>query len=58
MSGTVVEVNEGLEESPETVNHSAEDEGWFIKIEITDESQLGSLLDADAYKEHCENEAH
>jgi len=40
------------------VNEQAEGDAWFIKIKINDESELGDLLGPDAYKEHCENEAH
>lgn len=47
----VLESNELLEESPETVNSSAFEDGWILKIKITDPSQLDSLLDAAAYAE-------
>eukprot|EP00573_Skeletonema_grethae_P001438 CAMPEP_0201685952 /NCGR_PEP_ID=MMETSP0578-20130828/572_1 /ASSEMBLY_ACC=CAM_ASM_000663 /TAXON_ID=267565 /ORGANISM="Skeletonema grethea, Strain CCMP 1804" /LENGTH=166 /DNA_ID=CAMNT_0048169937 /DNA_START=44 /DNA_END=544 /DNA_ORIENTATION=- len=58
VSGKVLEVNETLSDEPALVNTSAEDEAWFIKLEITDESELSELMGADAYKEHCEKEAH
>ena len=58
VSGTVVEVNEQLTEEPGMVNENAESDAWFIKIKIKDESELSDLLGPDAYKEHCENEAH
>jgi glycine cleavage system H protein len=58
VSGKVLEVNEALTDEPALVNTSAEDEAWFIKLEMTDESELGGLMGADAYKEHCEKEAH
>mmetsp|Transcript_5226 Transcript_5226/g.11830 ORF Transcript_5226/g.11830 Transcript_5226/m.11830 type:complete len:158 (+) Transcript_5226:96-569(+) len=57
VTGTIVEINEALEESPELVNSSAEDDAWFVKIEISDASEVDSLMDDAAYKEHCENEA-
>lgn len=53
VSGTIVEVNESLSDSPDVVNSSPEDSGWFVKIEMTDESEVDDLLDADAYKAHC-----
>ena len=58
VSGTVVEINEALSDEPGMVNTNAEDSAWFIKLEIQDDSELGSLLDAAAYAEHCEKEAH
>eukprot|EP00538_Stauroneis_constricta_P012131 CAMPEP_0119549284 /NCGR_PEP_ID=MMETSP1352-20130426/3030_1 /TAXON_ID=265584 /ORGANISM="Stauroneis constricta, Strain CCMP1120" /LENGTH=156 /DNA_ID=CAMNT_0007594811 /DNA_START=63 /DNA_END=533 /DNA_ORIENTATION=- len=58
VSGTVVEINESLSDDFGLVNSNAEDSAWFIKVELTDESELEDLLDEAAYKEHCENEAH
>ncbi len=58
VSGTVVEVNEVLSDEPGMVNSEAEGKAWFVKIEIKDEAELKSLLSADAYKAHCEEEAH
>lgn len=50
LSGEVIEFNEGLEDSPESVNTDPYGEGWMIKIDLSDASQVDSLLDADAYK--------
>ncbi len=50
VSGEVVEVNEALEETPETVNESPFGEGWIAKIKISDSSDLNNLLDDTAYK--------
>ena len=58
VGGSVTEINETLTEEPGLVNTNAEDSAWFIKLEISDESELESLMDASAYKEHCEKEAH
>jgi glycine cleavage system H protein len=58
VSGTVVEVNEALSDEPGLVNSDAESNAWFIKIEVSDESELEGLMDEAAYKEHCEAEAH
>lgn len=47
----VVEANESLEDSPETVNSSPFEDGWILKIKISDPAQLDALLDAAAYAE-------
>ena len=52
VSGTVVEVNEALEDSPELVNQDAY-ENWIIKVEMSDKSELDSLMDAAAYETFC-----
>ena len=49
VSGTVVAVNEELEDAPEKVNEDAF-ENWIIKVEMSDPSELDNLLDAEAYK--------
>lgn len=51
ITGTVTEVNEGLEDSPELVNSDPYGEGWMIKITIDDMAQVEALLTADAYQE-------
>ncbi len=55
LSGTVSEVNEDLEESPEKVNNSPYDEGWIFKIKDFSEDEYNSLMDASAYKEFLES---
>ncbi len=50
LSGEVVEVNENLEDSPESVNSSAFEDGWMIKIKLTEPTQIDELMDAEAYK--------
>jgi len=54
VGGEVTEVNEKLEDAPETVNASADDEGWFLKMKIADASELESLMDEAKYKVYCE----
>lgn len=49
VSGVVVEVNEELEDAPEKVNEDAY-ASWIIKVEMSDPSELDSLLDAAGYK--------
>lgn len=51
VSGKVVEVNEELEDSPEFVNESPYENAWMIKVELSDESELDALMDANAYSE-------
>ena len=52
VSGTVVEVNEALEDQPELVNEDAY-EHWIIKVELSDKAELDNLMDAKAYEEFC-----
>ena len=49
--GKVLEINKALADLPETVNSDPYGKGWMIKIEITNKSQLKSLLDSNAYKQ-------
>jgi len=56
VSGEVIAINEALEETPETVNESPYDDGWFFKVKPTDLSELNNALDAEAYKAICEDE--
>ena len=49
IAGKVVEVNPSLEDNPELINEDPYGEGWIIKIDITDKSQLDSLLSASDY---------
>jgi len=58
VSGTITEINEALEDAPETVNQDPYGDGWFFKIEPDDVAELGELLDAPAYGELCEAESH
>lgn len=53
VSGTVVEVNEALEDTPELVNQDAF-ENWIIKVELSDKAELDNLMDAQAYAAFCE----
>ncbi|MBQ7423463.1 MAG: glycine cleavage system protein GcvH [Prevotella sp.] len=49
VSGTVVEVNEALEDQPELVNQDPY-ENWIIKVELSDKAELDNLMDADEYE--------
>ena len=52
VSGTVVEVNEALEDEPELINQDAF-ANWIIKVELSDKSELDALMDAKAYEAFC-----
>lgn len=52
VSGTVVEVNEALNDSPELINKDAF-ANWIIKVKLSDKSELDDLMDAKAYEEFC-----
>lgn len=53
VSGTVVEVNENLDDAPELINKDAY-ENWIIKVELNDKEELNDLMDAEAYQKFCE----
>lgn len=50
-SGKVIEINKKLADEPQTVNSDPYGGGWMIKVEISDPSQLGELLDSSAYSQ-------
>jgi glycine cleavage system H protein len=49
-TGEVTAVNEALEDHPELVNESPFDDGWLVRIVLTDPTELESLLDSEAYR--------
>lgn len=51
VSGEITEVNESLEDDPEMVNNDPYGDGWMVKIELSDPSELDDLLSAEDYKE-------
>ena len=55
VSGTVVEVNEALEDEPELVNNDAF-ENWIIKVQLSDTAELDALMNAADYAAFCEKE--
>lgn len=52
VSGEVIEVNPNLEDAPETVNESPYEDGWMIKVKLSDPSEIDGLMSAEAYGEH------
>jgi glycine cleavage system H protein len=51
LSGEIVEVNQKVVDAPETVNEDPYGEGWLIRIRLSDRGEVGTLLDAAAYKQ-------
>lgn len=49
-TGKVVEINSKLSSNPEIINSDPYGDGWMMKLEIADDSELNDLLDADGYK--------
>lgn len=58
VDGEIVEVNDGLEDDLDALSEDPFGRGWFIKVQISDPSNLGQLLDKAAYDAHCESETH
>ena len=56
VSGTVLETNDDLPDSPEMINEDPYGDGWVVKIEITDPTDLDDLLDAVAYQQYVEEQ--
>lgn len=52
LSGTIVEVNEALNDTPEAVNSDPYGDGWLVKVTLADPSELDALLSADEYAAH------
>ena len=50
ISGKIIAINEKLQDAPELVNEDPYEEGWMVKIEVSDSEELISLMDAAAYK--------
>ena len=56
VSGSITAVNEALADAPEKCNADPYGEGWLVKVKVS--ALEDGLMDAAAYKTHCENEAH
>ncbi|HEV7283544.1 glycine cleavage system protein GcvH [Kaistia defluvii] len=54
VSGVVVAVNDALEKSPAMINDAAEGDGWFLKLTLTEPSELDGLMDEAAYRAFVE----
>lgn len=58
VTGKVLAINEALEETPELVNESPYEEGWFFKMIPDNPEELDKLLNAAAYDAHCDENSH
>jgi len=58
IGGEIVEVNESLTDTPETVNQDAYGEGWIFRLQPTDKGEMDALMDADAYQGFLDSEQH
>lgn len=52
VAGEIIEVNEGLNDTPEAVNNDPYGAGWMVKIKISDPSEIDGLMDSAAYEAH------
>lgn len=55
VSGTVLEANAALNDTPELINSDPYERGWLIKLKVSDASGLDALMDAEAYQAYNEN---
>ena len=51
MSGKIIEFNENLSDSPESINDSPYEDGWIIKVEVSNVDEISQLLDNNQYKD-------
>lgn len=56
ISGTVMEINDALVDSPEVINDDPYGDAWMLKVEMSNPSELKELLTADEYKKYVEEE--
>ncbi|MHA7879254.1 MAG: glycine cleavage system protein GcvH [Saccharospirillum sp.] len=53
VTGTILAVNDSLEDAPEQVNEDAYENGWLFKIKLNDAGELKDLMDAESYQDQC-----
>ena len=56
LSGEIIEINEALVDSPEVINSSPYENGWFYKLQPRDDAELDDLVDADTYADICDTD--
>lgn len=56
LSGTIIAINEDLQEAPSFVNSDPYGDGWFFQLKLSDIEELDELLDAETYQEELEEE--
>ncbi|MCF7917191.1 MAG: glycine cleavage system protein GcvH [Candidatus Omnitrophica bacterium] len=54
LSGKITEVNSKLDDSPETINDSPEDEGWIAKIDLANSDEISRLISKDQYDQYLQ----
>ena len=57
LSGEIVEVNQAVVEAPETVNGDPYENGWLVRVRLSDPGEADSLLDAEAYRDYLAEQA-
>ncbi len=57
VGGTVIEVNEDIEDSPDTINSDPYGDGWIVRVKLSDPSDLKNLLSAADYQKFVEEES-
>lgn len=55
IGGEVIEVNSALEDAPDTINSDPFGKGWIVKLRVSDDSGMATLMDAEAYTTYCES---
>ncbi len=55
LSGTVIAINDDLEDTPEIINSSPYDDGWMFKMQPSEPSELDGLMDAESYQNEIED---
>jgi glycine cleavage system H protein len=58
VSGTVLEVNTALSDTPEQVNSDPYGAAWMVKVQLDDPQEVTALMDNAAYEKHCSERAH
>jgi glycine cleavage system H protein len=56
LSGEIVEVNQAVVDTPETINEDPYGDGWLVKIQLSDPGEVDDLLDAEAYRQLLEEQ--
>ncbi|MBU4484973.1 glycine cleavage system protein GcvH [bacterium] len=57
ISGTIEEINEALQETPELINDDSYGEGWIIKVKPSNENEVGQLMDGHDYENYVKEES-
>jgi glycine cleavage system H protein len=55
VSGKIVEINEALTDQPNAINDNPYEDGWLFKVELSDDSEIDNLLDAETYESQLDD---